>query len=150
MASKPTVDSPSVHTSLSILQNVITRMAGNSANVKTWCVGLVSAILVILIDKNAFYYAWIAIIPILLFFMLDTYYLALEKAFRNRYNQFIKKLHQDECAIEDLFVVFPPRQKPLSIKNYGLAIISPSVWPFYIMQIVILFVASSIFNHSVK
>jgi len=41
-----------VQSHLTILQAVIQRMASNSASSKTWCVTLVSAILVIVADKG--------------------------------------------------------------------------------------------------
>ena len=49
---KPTFESPSVHSYLSILQAVIARMASNSSNCKTWCITIVSAILVVVADKG--------------------------------------------------------------------------------------------------
>ncbi|WP_414544018.1 hypothetical protein [Nostoc sp. CCY0012] len=45
---KLTPDSNSVQSYLNILQGVIARMANNSASCKTWCISLVSAILVVL------------------------------------------------------------------------------------------------------
>ena len=76
-------NSQSVQSHLSILQNVIQRMASNSSSSKAQCITLVSAILVIVADKGKPHIALISIIPILLFFVLDTYYLALENGFRN-------------------------------------------------------------------
>jgi hypothetical protein len=71
-------ESPSIQTHLGILQNVIQRMASNSSACKTWCVTLVSAVLVIVADKGKPDYAWIAMLPIVVFAALDAYYLALE------------------------------------------------------------------------
>lgn len=84
-------NSPSVQTHLGILQGVIERMAGNSTSAKAWCITLVSAILVVVADKNKPQYTLIAIIPTILFGALDIYYLALEKGFRNTYNEFVKR-----------------------------------------------------------
>ncbi|HUV93600.1 MAG TPA: hypothetical protein VMX14_02050 [Anaerolineae bacterium] len=131
-------NSPSVQSSLTILQDVITRMAGNSASAKTWCVALVSAILVLLADRGSPALVWMALAPILLFCMLDTYYLALEKDFRDRYNELVRKLHAGEAALHDLFVVLPPGESPLTLRNTSRAFKSFSVWPFYTIQVVIL------------
>lgn len=130
--------SPAVHSSLSILQDVITRMAGNSASAKTWCIALVSASLVLLADRKSPDLVWLAAIPIILFFLLDAYYLGLEKEFRDSYNNFIKKIHTSDVSVDDLFVVVPPGQKPLSFKNVWQAFKSFSVWPFYLVQLVVL------------
>ena len=44
--------SPSVQAHLGIIQGVIQRMATNSAACKTWCITIVSAILVVVADKQ--------------------------------------------------------------------------------------------------
>ncbi|TOP77032.1 hypothetical protein CGH09_17510, partial [Vibrio parahaemolyticus] len=69
-------DSPSVQAHLGIIQSVIQRMSTNSSSCKAWCVSLVAAILVIVADKGKPDYAWIAILPSIVFAALDTYYLA--------------------------------------------------------------------------
>lgn len=131
MADKPTFkeNSQAVQSHLTILQSVIQRMANNSASSKAWCITLVSAILVIVADKGKPQYAWIAVIPTLLFFVLDAYYLALEKGFRNAYNSFINKLHSEALSAVDLFVVVP--QGGL-FGLFARSIMSFSVWPFYV------------------
>lgn len=123
-----TTESTSVQSYLSILQNVINRMAANSASCKTWCITLVSAILVLVVDKAKPEYASISLVPILIFFFLDSYYLALERQFRDLYNSFITKLHNDKATIEDVFIVSPSKDIVCSIFK---ALFSISVLPFY-------------------
>lgn len=130
-------DSQSVQSHLSILQNVIQRMASNSASSKAWCITLVSAILVIVADKGKPQYALIAIIPTVLFFVLDTYYLALENGFRNSYNDFITKLHKGEINSEDLFDVKP---KGKLLKLFFNSVCSFSVYPFYGTLLVMIYI----------
>lgn len=96
-----------IQTHLGILQNIIQRMASNSGSCKSYCVTLVSAILVIVADKGKPNYAFIAGIPVVLFLALDTYYLGLEKAFRERYKDFVLKYHKDDLVIQDLYEVAP-------------------------------------------
>ena len=55
-------------------------MAENSRSCKVWCVTLVSAVLVLVARTEKPEYALIALIPAVLFLILDTYYLALERA----------------------------------------------------------------------
>lgn len=125
-----TSDSVAVHSYLGILQNVISRMATNSSSCKTWCVSLVSAILVVIVDKKMPDYAWIAFIPVLLFFLLDAYYLGQERAFRDVYTKFVKKLHTRTATDQDLFVI-----QPIQGFNVAKALVSAcfsfSVYPFY-------------------
>lgn len=126
------IESPSVQSYVSILQAVINRMAANSAGCKTWCIALVSASIIIIattIEKPN--YAWIVLIPILLFFFLDAYYLGLEKRFRARYNNFIRKLHSNSVTINDLFIVTPEAGTGMTFLSTLGACTSISVWPFY-------------------
>lgn len=121
--------SDAIQAHLSISQSIIQRMAVNSTSCKGWCIAIVSAILVIITDKGNPNYSAIALIPVLLFSMLDTFYLALEKRFRSSYNQFIEKLHRNEISASDLYVIIP---QGASIRTFVKSLISFSVWPFYI------------------
>lgn len=133
--------SPSIQTHLSILQNVIQRMAVNSSSSKAWCITLVSAVLVIVADKGKPEYAYIAMLPTLVFAALDAYYLALEKAFRNSYNDFISKLHGKSLTETDLYSVAPKGN--LSHLQWE-SIKSFSVWGFYLSLAVLIFVTKTI------
>ncbi len=132
---KPTFESPSVHSYLSILQSVIARMAANSSSCKTWCITIVSAILVVVADKNKPSYVWIAVIPTVLFFGLDSYYLALERLFREQYNAFIRKLHLNTASIDDVFIINPCVGPWAVILATLRAAASVSVFPFYLVLI---------------
>jgi hypothetical protein len=104
-------------------------MASNSASCKAWCITLVSAILVIVADKGKPNYALIAAIPTFLFFVLDSYYLALERGFRQSYNTFIQKLHCGSIVAADLYAVTPAGS---IVKAFFKSIGSFSIWPFYV------------------
>jgi len=125
---------------LEILQKIIERMAANSSQCKTWCITVVSAVLVIVADKKDPNFAFIALFPSILFFGLDAYYLALEKAFRESYQSFVTDLHGDRLVYSDLYLV----RSPESLKKlFFCAIKSPSVWPFYLAIIAMVFVVCS-------
>lgn len=122
-------EAASIQTHLGIIQNVIQRMSTNSTNCKAWCVTLVAAVLVIVADKGKPDYAWIALLPTVVFLALDAYYLALEKGFRNSYNQFVSKLRAGSLTEQDLYSVMPVgNMSKLQIE----AVKSFSVWGFYI------------------
>jgi hypothetical protein len=133
-------DSPSVQSYLTILQSVISRMATNSSSCKTWCVSLVSAIIVIVADKGKPNYVWISIVPIVLFLLLDSYYLALERQFRSVYNDFIRKLHFGSATVDDVFYVAPRTGTGATSVNILKAGGSIAVWPFYVLLAVMLLV----------
>lgn len=133
------VESPAVQTHLSIIQNVIQRMASNSASCKTWCVTLVSAILVVVIDKNKSAYLLLALLPIFVFLILDVYYLSMEKGFRNSYNDFISKLARGTIHDIDLYSVLPTGKnlKLESLKSY-------SILGFYFPLMIVVLIASKL------
>jgi len=134
-------DSPSVQAHLGIMQSVINRMASNSTSCKAWCIALVSAILVIVADKGKPQYALIALIPTLLFCSLDSYYLALEKSFRDSYALFIEKLHSGKLVATDLYFVSPSGNK---FKHFWTALRSFSVWIFYLTLLVMILLVKAI------
>ena len=126
-------DSEAVQTHLTILQDIIRRMAGNSASCKNWCILLVAAILVLVARTDTTDYALLALLPTLFFLLLDAYYLALEQTFRNSYNAFVSKLHRGDVCLSDLYAVSPGgrvgRQLLVSLR-------STAIWPFYLMLVV--------------
>ena len=126
-------DSSAVQTHLTILQDTIRRMADNSRSCKMWCVTLVSAILVLVARVGDANHAFIALLPTLLFFVMDAYYLALERSFRVAYNGFVAKIHAGQYAASDLYVVRPSESV---MKGTLWAMFrSFSVLPFYALVI---------------
>jgi hypothetical protein len=128
-------NSAAVQAHLGISQSVIQRMAANSTSCKAWCIAIVSAILVLVADKGKPGFALIALIPTVLFFALDVYYLALEKMFRNSYNNFIHKLHRGKIEPEDLYAIKPAGKM---LAEVGAACLSFSIWPFYFTLLVMI------------
>ena len=121
-------ESSAVQKHLEITQGVITRMAENSRSCKLWCVTLVSAVLVLVARTENPEYALIALIPAILFLILDTYYLVLERGFRDSYDAFVRKLHQEGLTLSDLYPVAPSGS---SLGRFTASLVSFSIWPFY-------------------
>ena len=127
-------ESSAVQTHLNIMQDVIRRMADNSRSCKVWCVTLVSATLVLVARTENAQHALIALVPAVLFLLLDTYYLALERGYRESYEVFVQKLHNNELRLSDLYMVKPCRAIPLLCWH---SLPSFSIWPFYLMLTVL-------------
>ena len=130
-------DSPAVQKHLEITQNVITRIAENSRSCKVWCVTLVSAVLVLVARTEKPEYALIALIPAVLFLILDTYYLALERAYRESYNAFVRKLNGDGPPPADLYRVTPSGSVP---RYFAASLRSFSIWTFYPTLVVMILI----------
>jgi hypothetical protein len=134
-------NSQAVQAHLNITQSVIQRMAANSASCKAWCITLVSAILVMVADKGKPQYALIALIPNALFLVLDTYYLALERMFRQSYNSFIEKLHSGKVQAADLYAVAPSGNL---FCTFFVSLRSFSIWPFYLTLFAMIWLAKKV------
>jgi hypothetical protein len=110
---------------LNVIQGVISRLSGFSANAKNFCVTITAALIAIIFDKELpqLAVAGCAVIVVLLF--IDSYYLALERSFRNLY---------DEVRVKPLANAadFGLQAKPLTPMLIFGAILSTSIWPFYL------------------
>lgn len=94
---------------LEFIQNITSRMANNSFLLKGWCVTLIVAILGF---SNFSFCAVFCVVFV--FYILDTYFLYLEKLFRILYNSvrtdkannFSLKIEQDFCVfLKSLFSI---------------------------------------------
>ena len=126
-------NSPAVQTHLTMMQGVINRIAENSRSCKVWCVTLAAAVLVLVARTGEPQHALIALVPTLLFLFLDSYYLALERAFIRSQNAFVAKLHRGELKPGDVYRVVPTGMGLLSV---GRCLGSVSIWLFYPLLVV--------------
>ena len=122
-------NSSAIQKHLEINQGVITRMAENSRSCKVWCVTLVAAVLVLVARTGQPQHALIALAPTALFFVLDAYYLSLERGFRRSYGTFVLQLREGRVTASDLFVVAPTGSIPRG--TLWAMFKSFSVSPFY-------------------
>ncbi|MCQ2839104.1 hypothetical protein JT052_06985 [Helicobacter pylori] len=113
---------------LKILQGVINRMAQNSLECKKWTLALAVGVLSLKIEATSHLYG-LCVLGVLLacFYLLDAYYLMLERLFREQYKWLIKnRLKTDER----LFEVFPVHQT-CRCALYLCAMRSFSLFPYY-------------------
>lgn len=114
---------------IDMYQGIINRMAANSLECKKWAIGLVSAILVLVAEKGVTQAAALTVVPAVLFWFLDAYYLALEKQFRAAYGTFIKNLHSGALQPSELYKVHTTGKLPQTFLD---SLLSWAVWPFYL------------------
>ena len=139
-------DCPAVQAHITMLQGIISRMANNSANCKTWSITIIAAMLVLIVDKNmGFSNVWICYLPIGLFFFLDCYYLGLERAFIKEQSSFLKKVPSGNYA-DDLYAIKNLPKFGGQLRNTIKAMISFSTVPFYGLIAVFIFILGSCFN----
>ena len=83
---------------LEMIQAIITRMAQNSFMIKGWALTLVVAMFAF-VPKTAGLFVPIVIVPILIFALLDAYYLQLERRYRKLYD-IVRKTEETETDFE--------------------------------------------------
>ena len=79
------------HKHMDYVQAIISRLANNSFLLKGWTLTLCSAILGFAITQRHAGLALTALIPLLAFWILDTYYLRQERGFRDMYRDIAQK-----------------------------------------------------------
>ena len=128
-------------TYLGYIQATISRMGQNAFQAKTWCITVVTALLVFFLEKSPECSKSITIYVlagvVILFCLLDTYYLYLERGYRKLY----KIAAGLEPAAENLFdydMQIPKIGR--GIREYGKAFLSVSTGLFYGLIIVLLIV----------
>lgn len=71
---------------LELIQNIVSRMNGNSFQIKSWTITLVSAMFAIYATNQNSYFILVSAFPTIVFWFLDAYYLQQERKFRGLYN----------------------------------------------------------------
>lgn len=72
---------------LGFIQSIITRMSTNSFLLKGWSVTIVAAIFALSAKDSDKNFLFLAYFPVLMFWSLDSFFLRLEKLYRNLYEQ---------------------------------------------------------------
>lgn len=125
------IESESVRAYLSSLQAVVSRMASNCANCKTWCVTIVSALLALALENGKPNALTAAYLPLSLFFFLDAYYLSLERDFVVMYSSFVTKLHASQVEQKEIYNLTPPPGLLHRMAGTLGGVFSFSTIPFY-------------------
>lgn len=128
---------------ITMLQSNIERMATNSRNCKAWMITIVTAFMALeSAIQNINEWILLGILPVVLFWYLDSFYLSLERGMRNREQAFITAFNKGEDVSNLLFVFQPIKAKSddieKGIKETGGVWKTDSIFPFYLTPIVVL------------
>lgn len=74
------------HKHLDLVSAVINRMAQNSFTVRGWCITVVTAVVAFGVEAGERNLALAALVPLLLFWSIDVFYLRQERGFRRLYD----------------------------------------------------------------
>lgn len=140
---------------LQMMQENIARMANNSANCKTWMVMIVAGILAIgckVEELNC----WIifTIVPIVVFWFLDAFYLSLERGIRNRQREFLNEIFDcSETEYRNKLYEFRPLEQDKDDLEKGMVstemlAVTKSIIPFYLSLLLVVFIFMIILNYN--
>ena len=125
---------------LEFIQSTITRMNQNSFQIKGWMITLVSALLALYASSEKVVYILIAIVPAIVFWFLDAYYLQQERRFRGVYND-VAGLSPDNSRINVREFEMPIQKYQCGKYCYFNVLFSKTIFPLYGIVIVGLVVA---------
>ena len=125
---------------LEFIQSTITRMNQNSFQIKGWMITLVSALLALYASSEKVVYILIAIVPAIVFWFLDAYYLQQERRFRGVYND-VAGLSPDNSRINVREFEMPIQKYQCGKYCYFNVLFSKTIFPLYGIIIVGLVVA---------
>ena len=118
---------------LNMIQVVISRMGSNSFALKGWSVGIMIAVYAFAGNSNV-KAVIVTLMPLIVFWFIDAYYLMLERKYRCLYDDIRKK---DEKEIDFSMNPNDVKIELNDVKKYGYFNIffSKSVLPFYLVCI---------------
>ena len=130
---------------LEFIQNVITRMNSNSFQIKGFAVLIVTALLGVYATNKNDLFIFIGVLPTLVSWFMDAYYLKMERQFRGLYNDVIGVANVQSVSPYGMSIA--PYNRNLSCNYcYFMALFSFSMW-FYPLIAVILIASSCIVCH---
>ena len=110
---------------LPLIQGVINRMGNNSFLIKGWTVTLVAAIFALAATGTNQHFILVALIPIIVFWFLDSYYLKQERLYRELYN--------DVIADYTKVAAFTMKTNKYTVANVPRLMFTISTGPFYFL-----------------
>ena len=89
------MDKETLHKEIDLIQSVINRLAHNSFLLKGWTITIIVAVLALtkdtLVTNDITYFSLILLIPLVVFWYLDAFFLHKEKCYIKLYNWVVKK-----------------------------------------------------------
>lgn len=128
------MDGENKRSHLNMIQQVITRMGSNSFSLKGWTVGMIVAIYAFA-GNNTHKAVIITLIPLIVFWILDSYYLTLERKFRALYNN-VRLKNDNDINFDMDFNNIDINMKELKKYGFTNVFVSKTILPFYLVCII--------------
>lgn len=118
---------------LEFIQTVINRMAGNSFLLKGWALTLIAALFALSAKDANHAYVVIAYLPVIVFWILDGYFLSQERLFRNLYDD-VRKFNEEDID----FSMNTEKYKKKDRNSWMRSIFSITISIFYLSLVAVM------------
>ncbi len=118
---------------LEFIQTVINRMAGNSFLLKGWAVTLIAALFALSAKDTNHTYIFIVYFPVVIFWILDGYFLSQERLFRDLYDH-VRKLNEKEVDFSMDITEYKKKEK----NSWACSMFSVTLRFFYLSLVVVM------------
>lgn len=120
-------DSNSLQKYLDSLQGLVARFSNLSAQIKNWSITVSAGLIALLLKSDHLNCDWLLVMPFLSFYILDTYYLSLEKSARRIFEGVVSEIELGNLSSSKLF------KYDLQWRKFYLkSMTSLSTWFFYL------------------
>lgn len=127
---------------LEFIQNIINRMSNNSFLLKGWTVTLVAALFALAAQNSNSKFVILAFFPVVVFWILDAFYLWQERLFRALYND-IRNKTQDSIQSEGPFTLDTTSYIG-EVQSWAKTVVSKTLVIFYGIMIITIFIVMRI------
>lgn len=120
---------------LQMIQSIIDRMGKNSFSLKGWAVGVMVAIYAFA-GQNFNKAVIVTLIPLIIFWILDSYYLMLERKYRRLYDE-VRNKDNNKIDFDMNFNNVSLKMGEIKKFEFIRNIFSKTEWPFYVVCIAV-------------
>lgn len=132
------MDEEILHKEIDLIQGVITRMASNSFLLKGWMITIVVGVLALtkdtLITDHVTYFSLILLLPLIVFWYLDAFFLHKERCYRKLYDWVVSNRKTSD---EHLYSLNYTRFED-QVSSVWSIMFSKTLFPFYGLTALIL------------
>lgn len=145
MANNKDMTTEIIHKEIDLIQGVINRMANNSFLLKGWLISLIAVILALtkdtIVATQLSYFNLVLLLPVIVFWYLDAFFLHKEKCYRKLYEWVIENRSKSNDHLYSLNY----KRFETKVKSTFKIMFSQTLFPFYGLIVVVL-IALAIHN----
>lgn len=127
---------------LEMIQGIINRMSGNLFFLKGWSISLITALFVLSAKDSNQAYMYMSYFPVIIFWVLDGYFLSHERAFRDLYDD-VRKQENSEIDFSMNVKKYQSKYK----NTWHGAILSQTLVLFYMCLIGVMLLLMYLINN---